>query len=51
MEAKRGLKNIVANYLSQIVTLVLGLLIPQLVMVNLGSESNGLLQSVTNVLA
>ena len=51
MKAKRGLKNIAANYLSQIVTLVLGLLIPQLVMVNLGSESNGLLQSVTNVLA
>lgn len=50
MEAKRGLKNVAANYLSQIVTLVLGLLIPQLVMVNLGSESNGLLQTVTELL-
>lgn len=51
MNKSRGIKNIVFGLLSQIITLVLGLVIPRLVLVNLGSESNGLLNAITNVLS
>lgn len=36
---------------AQILTILLGIIIPRLVLVNLGSESNGLLNSVNNILA
>lgn len=38
------------NILNQVVTLVLGIIIPRLVLVNLGSETNGLLNSINQVL-
>ena len=50
MNAKRGFGNVIMNILSQIVTLVLGIVIPRLILVNLGSEANGLLTSVSQVL-
>ena len=50
MNAKKGLKNIIASALSQLVTLSLGIIIPRLVLVNLGSEANGLLNTISNVL-
>lgn len=50
MNAKKGIKNIAASVLSQVVTLSLGIIIPRLVLVNLGSEANGLLNSISNVL-
>lgn len=51
MNKSRGVKNIIFGLLSQIITLVLGLVIPRLVLVNLGSESNGLLNAIANVLS
>lgn len=38
------------NILNQAITLVLGIIIPRLVLVNLGSETNGLLTSINQVL-
>lgn len=43
-------KNIVSGFVYQILTLLLGITIPRLVLVNLGSETNGLLSSVNQVL-
>ena len=37
--------------LAQIITVALGIVIPRLVLVNLGSESNGLLNSTTSILS
>ena len=51
MNKSRGVKNILFGLLSQIITLFLGLVIPRLVLVNLGSESNGLLNAIANVLS
>lgn len=48
---KKGLKNIIASLLSQIITIGLGVIIPRLILVNLGSESNGLLSSIGSVLS
>ena len=48
--AKKGLGNILTNFISEAVTVLLGIIIPRLVLVNLGSEANGLLTSITNIL-
>ena len=42
MNAKRGFYNAIFGLLSQIIMIALGIIIPRLVIVNLGSESNGL---------
>ena len=49
--AKKGVENILSGVCSQLVTLALGVIIPRLVLVNLGSEANGLLNSLNQVLA
>ena len=46
----KGLKNICFGLLAQVLTIGIGILIPRLVIVNLGSEANGLLSSVGNIL-
>lgn len=51
MNAKKGVYNILVNILSQVITLGLGIVIPRLVLVNLGSEANGLMNSVNQILA
>lgn len=48
--AKRGIYNIFFGMLGQIISILLGIIIPRLVLVNLGSESNGLLSSVNQAL-
>lgn len=48
--SSKGFKNIIANVFAQFVTLALGIIIPRLVLINLGSESNGLLNSISTVL-
>lgn len=48
--SKKGLKNIIANIFAQVVTLLLGIVVPRLMLVNLGSEANGLFTSIGNVL-
>ncbi|MBO5945147.1 MAG: sugar isomerase, partial [Clostridia bacterium] len=50
MNVKKGVKNIVYSLLAQAVTLVLGIIIPRLVIVSYGSEMNGLLSSVKQVI-
>lgn len=50
MGNNKGVKNIIWGIFSQIVTIGLGIVIPRLVLVNLGSEANGLLNSVSSVL-
>ncbi len=47
---KKGIANILTAILSQVITLGLGIVIPRLVLVNLGSEANGLLNSISTVL-
>lgn len=46
-----GVKNIVFGVISYLLTIGLGLIVPRLVLLNLGSESNGLLSSVTSMLS
>ena len=50
MNNSNGIKNAGYGLLAQFLTIGIGILIPRLVLVNLGSESNGLLSSVGNVL-
>ena len=50
MSQIKGFKNIFYGLLAPIITIGLGIVIPRLVLVNLGSESNGLLNSVSNIL-
>lgn len=47
---EKSIANILTSTLSQIITLALGIVIPRLVLVNLGSEANGLLGSVNTIL-
>lgn len=51
MDSSRGFKNLIYGIGAQIITLGLGIIIPHLVLVNLGSEANGLLNSVNSILA
>lgn len=49
MNTKRGFNNIIYGLLSQVITMGLSIIIPRLVLVNLGSEVNGLLHSISTV--
>lgn len=49
-KSKLGAKNVIWGIVAQIVTISLGIIIPRLVLVNLGSESNGLMNSISSVL-
>ena len=49
MNVKRGLNNIFYGILSQIITMGISIIVPRLVLVNLGSEANGLLHSISTV--
>lgn len=48
--SKKGAANILTAVLSQVFTLALGIVIPRLVLINLGSEANGLMNSINTVL-
>ena len=50
MDGTKGIKNAGFGILAQLLTIGIGIIIPRLVLVNLGSESNGLLSSVGNIL-
>jgi len=50
-DSKKIKYNLIAGMLGQVVTVVLGILLPRLVLNNFGSEINGLLSSVTNIYA
>lgn len=49
MNSRKGVNNIIYGVLSQVITMALSLIIPRLVLVNLGSEANGLLHSISTV--
>ncbi len=52
MKTEKKIKyNLVVGILSQVVTLLLGIIVPKLILTNYGSEVNGLLSSVTNIYA
>ena len=51
MNNSKGIKNLIWGIVAQTVTIGLGIIIPRLVLVNLGSESNGLLNSVHSILS
>lgn len=50
MNARKSIYNILSGLLGQGIAILLGIMIPRLVIVNLGSESNGLLSSVSQML-
>ena len=49
MNTKRGLNNILYGILSQVITMGISIIVPRLVLINLGSETNGLLHSISTV--
>lgn len=51
MNIKKGLYNVFFGFFGQIITIALGVIIPRLFIVNLGSAANGLLSSVGQVLS
>ena len=48
--AKKGTINVLCGVIGQIITICLGIVIPRLVLVSFGSEVNGLLNSVNQIL-
>ena len=48
--AKRGMYNVLFGALGQLATIIVGLLVPRFILVNLGSEQNGLLSSIQQIL-
>lgn len=51
MKIKKGLYNVFFGFMGQIITIALGIVIPRLFIVNLGSAANGLLSSIGQVLS
>ncbi len=51
MNSTKGVKNLAYGILAQVLAIGIGILIPRLVLVNLGSDANGLLSSVGSILA
>lgn len=49
MKAKRSVYNLLFNILSLVITFALGIIIPKLFILNLGSEANGLISSVGQI--
>ena len=49
MDAKRGIRNITSGIGNQVLTMGLALIIPRLVLLNLGSEVNGLTHSISSI--
>lgn len=50
MKKKNVVYNLIISMITQLITLILGLVLPRLILVTWGSEYNGLLSSVTNIL-
>ncbi|QSF45360.1 lipopolysaccharide biosynthesis protein [Paenibacillus tianjinensis] len=51
MKAKRSMLNLGFGLASQVITIVLGFFIPRLIMVNYGSEANGLIASIVQIIS
>ncbi|MCL6604055.1 MAG: sugar isomerase [Paenibacillus sp.] len=51
MRAKRSILNLLFGLGSQVITIILGFFIPRLIMVNYGSEANGLIASIVQIMS
>ena len=51
MRTKKAIINIIANVLVQITSIIIGLLVPKLLIVNYGSSINGLIQMITQIVS
>lgn len=49
MKAEKGFKNLIAVIVSQLVTMVLGFLIPRITLLSYGSETNGFMSLVSQI--
>ena len=49
-KGRKVVTNIIVSTLSQLITLILGLLLPRLILTSWGSEYNGLINSVTTIM-
>lgn len=49
MRNNKSLNNIISGFVGQLITIALGIVIPRLVLINLGSEANGLLSTVSQI--
>lgn len=49
MSNHKSINNIISGFVGQIITIALGIIIPRLVLLNIGSEANGLLSTVTQI--
>ena len=49
MKAKRSVYNLLFNILSLVITFALGIVLPKLFIINLGSEANGLVSSIGQI--
>ena len=45
----RSIKNIVFGVLGQVITIVIGIVLPRMFIISYGSEVNGMLSSVNNI--
>ena len=50
MNIKRGMKNIFYGFISQFIAIVISIILPRMFIMTYGSEMNGLLSSVAQVL-
>ena len=50
MKKKAVIKNLIVSTLTQLITLIFGMILPRFILLAWGSEYNGLLSSVTNIL-
>ena len=49
MSNHKSINNIISGFVGQIITIALGIIIPRLVLLNIGSEANGLLSTVAQI--
>lgn len=49
MTKHKSINNIISGFVGQIITIALGILIPRLILLSIGSEANGLLSTVTQI--
>ncbi len=49
MQKKRVLKNLIVSFGSKLLTIALGFIVPRIVLVNYGSDVNGIINSITQI--
>ena len=49
MQKKKVLKNLIVSFGSKLLTIALGFIVPRIVLVNYGSDVNGIINSITQI--